>query len=90
MRRIRIHLTYDGGPFHGWQVQPGLPTIQGILALYPTPNGPAVDNATGLYFFPSSSRFTDDSFTIKIDHHINNSNTLSARYAFNRYTDPNG
>jgi tRNA pseudouridine38-40 synthase len=31
MRRIRIRLAYDGGPFHGWQVQPGLPTIQGIL-----------------------------------------------------------
>ena len=31
MRRIRIHLAYDGGPFHGWQVQPGLATIQGLL-----------------------------------------------------------
>jgi tRNA pseudouridine38-40 synthase len=31
MRRIRIHLAYDGGAFHGWQVQPGLPTIQGVL-----------------------------------------------------------
>jgi len=31
MRRIKIKLAYDGGPFHGWQVQPGLPTIQGSL-----------------------------------------------------------
>jgi tRNA pseudouridine38-40 synthase len=30
-RRIKITLSYDGLPFHGWQVQPGLPTIQGIL-----------------------------------------------------------
>jgi tRNA pseudouridine38-40 synthase len=31
MRRIKIMLAYDGGPFHGWQVQPNLPTIQGLL-----------------------------------------------------------
>ncbi len=31
MRRIKITLAYDGTPFHGWQVQPGLPTIQGVL-----------------------------------------------------------
>ena len=31
MRRIKITVAYDGGPFHGWQVQPALPTIQGLL-----------------------------------------------------------
>jgi len=30
-RRIRITLAYDGTEFHGWQVQPGLATIQGTL-----------------------------------------------------------
>lgn len=31
MRRIRIVLSYDGTEFHGWQVQPGLPTIQAAV-----------------------------------------------------------
>jgi tRNA pseudouridine38-40 synthase len=31
MRRIRIALAYDGTGYHGWQVQPGLATIQGAL-----------------------------------------------------------
>ncbi|HEY7856346.1 MAG TPA: tRNA pseudouridine(38-40) synthase TruA [Terriglobales bacterium] len=27
-RTVRLHLSYDGSDYHGWQVQPGLATIQ--------------------------------------------------------------
>jgi len=31
MRRMSIVVSYDGTDFHGWQVQPGLPTIQSTI-----------------------------------------------------------
>ncbi len=31
MRTLRFEVAYDGTEFHGWQVQPGLATIQGTL-----------------------------------------------------------
>ena len=29
--RVRLDLSYDGGPFAGWATQPGLLTVQGTL-----------------------------------------------------------
>lgn len=31
MRRLRFTLSYDGSAYFGWQVQPALPTVQGVL-----------------------------------------------------------
>src|SRR3990172_7467128 len=31
MRQFKLILEYEGTAYHGWQVQPGLPTIQGLL-----------------------------------------------------------
>jgi tRNA pseudouridine38-40 synthase len=31
MRNIKLTISYDGASYHGWQFQPGVPTIQGAL-----------------------------------------------------------
>src|SRR6266571_235337 len=51
------------------------PTIQKILALYPTPNGPSVDDVRGLLFFPSRSQSTGDNLSARVDHNFSQSET---------------
>src|SRR5579863_4739424 len=31
MRNIKLTIAYDGAEYHSWQLQPGVPTIQGAL-----------------------------------------------------------
>ncbi|HWZ50103.1 MAG TPA: tRNA pseudouridine(38-40) synthase TruA [Granulicella sp.] len=52
MQHWKIILTYDGTPFHGWQIQPGLPTVQGTLAH-------AIAHVTGETVLPQGSGRTD-------------------------------
>ncbi len=49
---LKLTLAYDGSAFHGWQVQPGKPTIQGTLA-------DAIESLTGERLLPQGSGRTD-------------------------------
>jgi tRNA pseudouridine38-40 synthase len=48
----KLVLAYDGTDFHGWQIQPGHPTIQGLLA-------DAIERITGERLLPQGSGRTD-------------------------------
>ncbi len=48
----KIVLSYDGSAFHGWQVQPGRPTVQGTLAA-------VLEKMTGERVLPQGSGRTD-------------------------------
>jgi hypothetical protein len=65
------------------------PVMHKIFSLYPAPNGPALDSMRGIYFFPSKSDTTGDNVTARIDHNFSNKEMLTARYIFNRLSDPN-
>ena len=65
------------------------PTIEQILALYPAPNGPSVDDARGLLYYPSTSTTSGDNVTARLDHNFTANEALMVRYTFNRFDDPN-
>jgi tRNA pseudouridine38-40 synthase len=52
MPHWKLTVAYDGSPYNGWQVQPGLPTVQGTLAL-------ALHRITGEHILPQGSGRTD-------------------------------
>ncbi len=51
-RNLKITLAYDGSEFHGWQIQPGVPTVQGTLA-------DCLQRITGEDVLPQGSGRTD-------------------------------
>jgi len=52
MTHWKLTLAYDGTLYHGWQIQPGLPTIQGALS-------DAIHRAIGERVLPQGSGRTD-------------------------------
>ena len=51
-RNLKLTIAYDGSEFHGWQIQPDLPTVQGILS-------DVIGRVTGEKVLPQGSGRTD-------------------------------
>lgn len=51
-RNLKITLAYDGADFHGWQIQPGFSTVQGLLT-------ESLGRITGENVLPQGSGRTD-------------------------------
>jgi len=52
MPHFKLTLAYDGTPYHGWQIQPGVATVQGTLS-------DAIHRTTGERVLPQGSGRTD-------------------------------
>jgi len=63
--------------------------MQKVFALYPNPTSDNGDGLTGTLFFPSSSAQNSYQAVAKVDHHITDRHTVSARYGYNHFFDPN-
>jgi hypothetical protein len=73
----RLHLPFD-------------PTMAKVFALYPTvPASQSPDGIEGNIFFPGTSRQKAYNPVLKIDHKINDRHSLSVRYGYNHFFDPN-
>ena len=59
------------------------PTMQKLFSIYPNPNGPLVDSIRGVYFFPTPIPTNAANVTFKVDQHLGEKYTLSARYIYN-------
>ena len=64
------------------------PTMLAVLAKYPTASQSA-NGISGTVFFPSTSATSTYNPTIKLDHHFTDRESLSLRYAYNHFFDPN-
>src|SRR5260370_12503821 len=60
------------------------PVGQNVVNPCPTPNGPGTSGANGL--FTSSPTKTDDfdQFTLRVDHHLDDRNSLFGRYSYSK------
>ncbi len=84
----QINLASPGSPNNALGL-PLDPTMQKILSLYPSPNGPALDSIRGIYNFSTSEPLDSANVTARVDHHFGDKYTLTARYIYNGLTNGN-
>jgi hypothetical protein len=68
---------------------PADPTMQKVFGLYPNPTIDNGDGLTGTLFYPSNSKQNSYNTVAKIDHHFTDRETVSVRYGYDAFNDPN-
>jgi hypothetical protein len=76
--------SYAGAPI------PADPTMQKVLANYPVVlASQSFNGISGNIFFPTTSKQSTYNPIVKLDHHFTDRESLSLRYAYNHFFDPN-
>ncbi len=75
--------SYVGAPI------PFDPTMQKVFANYPVA-AQSANGINGTTFFPSQSRTSSYTPTVKLDHHFTDRESVSLRYGYDHLFDPNG
>jgi hypothetical protein len=65
------------------------PRMQQVLGVFPNPNGPAVDDIRGIFYFPTSIPQNSGNTTFRLDHRFSDKYSASARYVYNNVNTAN-
>jgi hypothetical protein len=66
------------------------PTMQKVFSYYPVaPASQSSNGISGNIFFPTTSKQSTYNPVVKLDHHFTDRETLSVRYGYNHFFDPN-
>ena len=63
--------------------------MQNVFSLYPNPTVDDGNGLTGTLFYPSNSKQNSYDTVAKIDHHFTDRETVSVRYGYDGFNDPN-
>ena len=71
-------------PGGGFQQATIAPEIRPYLALWPIPNGSLLGGGIATLFAPANSPANENYFVIRVDHHVNDKQTLFSRFTYDQ------